>query len=184
VEEVVIDLDDAAHEAIILIHWVGGRHTELRVPRARTGRRQEGGNPGAVEVVKKLGGHWPDREISMTLNRIKCRTETGETWTAMAVRLLRERLSIPDFDPTVPRPETMTADKAAKRLGLSIPSVLRLIQRGVLPATQLVPSAPWHIPIAALDTDAVRTGVNEIKARRPKNLVDYHRDEMMRLPGL
>ena len=63
--------------------------------------------------MRKLGGHWPDREISVTLNRMKCRTEAGETWTAMAVRLLRERLSIPDFDPSVPRPETLTADKAA-----------------------------------------------------------------------
>ena len=184
VEEVVIDLDDVAHEAVLRIHWVGGRHTEVRVPRARTGRRRENGHPGAVEVVRKLGGHWPDREISVTLNRMKCRTEAGETWTAMAVRLLRERLSIPDFDPSVPRPETLTADKAAKRLGISIPSVHRLIQRGILPATQLVPSAPWHIPAAALDTDAVRTGVNEVKARRPKNLIEYQRDGSMTLPGL
>jgi DNA invertase Pin-like site-specific DNA recombinase len=184
VEEVVIDLDDAAHEAVLRIHWVGGRHTELRVPRGRTGRRQEKGNPGAVEVVRQLSGHWPDHEISVTLNRMRCRSENGETWTTVKVRLLRERLGIPDFDPSVSRPEMLTAEKAAKRLGISIPSVHRLIQRGTLPATQLVPSAPWHIPAAALDTDAVRTGVNEIKARRPKNLTDYQRDETMQLPGL
>jgi excisionase family DNA binding protein len=129
-------------------------------------------------------GHWPDHEISVTLNRMKCRSENGETWTTVKVRLLRERLGIPDFDPSMPRPEMLTAEKAAKRLGISIPSVHRLIQRGTLPATQLVPSAPWHIPAAALDTDAVRTGVNEIKARRPKNLIDYQRDEAMRLPRL
>ncbi|WP_341992886.1 recombinase family protein [Azorhizobium sp. AG788] len=184
VEEVVIDLDDAAHEAVLRIHWIGGRHTELRVPRARTGRRADKAHPGAVEVVRKLSGHWPDHEISVTLNRMKCRSDNGETWTTVKVRLLRERLGLSNFDPTVPRPETLTADKAAKRLGISIPSVHRLIQRGILPATQLVPSAPWHIPMAALDTDAVQTGVNEIKARRPKNLVDYQRDETMRLPGL
>lgn len=125
----------------------------------------------------------PPSKIMPPRSRRHCSRDNA-TWTAMAVRLLRERLSLPDFDPTVPRLETLTADKAAKRLGISIPSVHRLIQRGVLPATQLIPSAPWHIPAAALDTDAVRTGVNEIKARRPKNLVDYHRDEMMRLPGL
>ena len=184
VEEVVIDLDDAAHEAVLRIHWVGGRHTELRVPRRRIEGRQEKGNPGAVEVVRQLSGHWPDHEISVTLNRMKCRSENGESWTTVKVRLLRERLGIPDFDPSVSRPEMLTAEKAAKRLGISIPSVHRLIQRGTLPATQLVPSAPWHIPAAALDTDAVQTGVNEIKARRPKNLIDYQRDETMRLPGL
>jgi hypothetical protein len=185
VEEVMVDLDDEAHEAVLLVHWVGGRHTEVRVPRARTGRRrQEEGNPGAVEVVRKLAGHWPDHEISVTLNRMRCRSENAETWTTVKVRLLRERLGIPDFDPSVPRPEMLIAEKAAKRLGISIPSVHRLIQRGTLPATQLVPSAPWHIPVAALDTDAIRTGVNEIKARCPKNLIAYQRDETMQLPGL
>src|SRR4051812_32599340 len=27
IEEIVIDLDDTAHEAVLLIHWIGGRHT-------------------------------------------------------------------------------------------------------------------------------------------------------------
>ena len=37
IEEVVIDLDDEAHEAVLTIHWLGGRHTETRVP-AEKGR--------------------------------------------------------------------------------------------------------------------------------------------------
>ena len=36
--EVLIDLDDATNEAVVTIHWNGGRHTELRVARVRTGR--------------------------------------------------------------------------------------------------------------------------------------------------
>ena len=38
IQEVVIDLDDAADEVVITIHWVGGRHTEVRIPRVKTGR--------------------------------------------------------------------------------------------------------------------------------------------------
>lgn len=38
VREVIISLDEAANEAVLVIHWVGGRHTELRVARVRTGR--------------------------------------------------------------------------------------------------------------------------------------------------
>ena len=38
VQEIVCDLDDATNEAVSLIHWTGGRHTELRVSRVRTGR--------------------------------------------------------------------------------------------------------------------------------------------------
>jgi hypothetical protein len=38
VHEVVIDLDDATNEAVLTIHWHGGRHTETRVARTSTGR--------------------------------------------------------------------------------------------------------------------------------------------------
>jgi hypothetical protein len=38
VQEIVCDPDDAANEAVLLIHWTGGRHTEVRVPRVKTGR--------------------------------------------------------------------------------------------------------------------------------------------------
>src|SRR5262249_48281767 len=41
IEEVVIDLDDKRNEAAVTIHWVGGRHTELRVARIRTRRYPE-----------------------------------------------------------------------------------------------------------------------------------------------
>ena len=37
IEEVLIDLDEEANEAILTIHWVGGRHSETRVP-AEEGR--------------------------------------------------------------------------------------------------------------------------------------------------
>ena len=32
IREIVCDLDDASNEAVLLIHWTGGRHTEVRVP--------------------------------------------------------------------------------------------------------------------------------------------------------
>jgi DNA invertase Pin-like site-specific DNA recombinase len=38
VQEIVCELDDATNEAVLLIHWTGGRHTEVRVPRVKTGR--------------------------------------------------------------------------------------------------------------------------------------------------
>jgi soluble lytic murein transglycosylase len=30
--------------------------------------------PTAVEVIRKLAGHWPDRELAVSLNRMRCRT--------------------------------------------------------------------------------------------------------------
>lgn len=32
IHEVVTDIDDEASEIVLLIHWIGGAHTELRLP--------------------------------------------------------------------------------------------------------------------------------------------------------
>src|SRR4051812_6679154 len=71
VEEVVIGLDDAANEAVVVVHWVGGRHTELRVPRVKTGRYPADRRPGPVEVVRKLGGRWPHPGAAGTLKPVR-----------------------------------------------------------------------------------------------------------------
>jgi hypothetical protein len=103
VQEIVCNLDDATNEAVLLIHWTGGRHTEVRVPRVKTGRYPSDMAPTAVEVIRKLAGHWPDRELAVSLNRMRCKTNNGETWTTVRVREMRERLGIPDYDPAPSR---------------------------------------------------------------------------------
>jgi hypothetical protein len=100
------------------------------------------------------------------------------------VRELRERLRISAFDPTLLRVETISADAAAIRLGICVGSVHKLIREGVLPATQLMQSAPWQIPVAALETEAVKTGAREIVGRRPKFYKRFQEDKTLRLPGL
>ena len=62
------------NEAVLLIHWTGGRHTEVRVPRVKTGRYPGDMAPTAVEALRKLAGHWPDRELAVSLNRMRCKT--------------------------------------------------------------------------------------------------------------
>jgi hypothetical protein len=182
VEEVVIDLDEAAHEAVVVVHWVGGRHTELRVPRVRTGRYPADRRPGPVEVIRKLGGQWPDREPAATMNRMRCKSADGESWTTVRVRELRERLGLAAFDPAKGA-ETISAEAAASQLGICIGSVHRLIRDGILPATQLMPWAPWKIPVEALATEAVTAGVQAIAVRRPKRRFDSQRETTLRLPG-
>jgi DNA invertase Pin-like site-specific DNA recombinase len=183
IQEVVIDLDDTANEAVVVIHWIGGRHTELRVPRVKTGRYPADRRPGPVEVMRKLGGQWPDRELAVTMNRMRCKSADGESWTTVRVRELRERLGIAAFDPAAGA-ETISVDETARRLEICVGSVHRLIRCGVLPATQLMPSAPWKVPAAALETEAVQTGVREIVARRPRNFTALQDVKTLRLPGI
>jgi DNA invertase Pin-like site-specific DNA recombinase len=183
IREVLIDLDNTTNEAVVTIHWHGGRHTELRVPRVRTGRYPADRRPNPVEVIRKIGGHWPDYQVAVTMNRMRCKPADGKAWTTVRVRELRERLGIAPFDPTSQEEQTICIDKAALRLGISVGSVYKLIRERVLPATQLLPSAPWQIPIAALETEAVKIGVQQIVARRPRNYKVLQDDKTLRLPG-
>lgn len=184
VQEIVCDLDDATNEAVLLIHWTGGRHTEVRVARVKTGRYPSEIAPSAVEALRKLGGHWPDRELAVSLNRMHCKTGDGEGWTTVGVRDMRERLGIPEYDATKVDVPMISLMKAAEKLGICVGSAKSLVQRGILPATQILPGSPWMVPVEALTSEAVRIGVQGVVDRRPKFYEDYQYDKVVRLPGI
>jgi hypothetical protein len=47
-----------------------------------------------------------------------------------------------------------------------------------------MPSAPWQIPVAALETEAVKISVHEIVHRRPKFDRRFQEDKTLWLPSL
>lgn len=182
VREIIISLDEAANEAVLVVHWSGGRHTELRVARVRTGRYQPERTADAAAVMRKLAGRWPDRELAVTLNRMRCRAPDGGTWTTVRARELRERLGIAPFD-VAAAATTISVDATAQRLGICVLSVHRLIREGILPATQIMPAAPWQVPVEALATEAVQIGVRGVIARRPRNIELLQWTDLPQLPG-
>lgn len=184
IQEVVMDQKENSTEVVVTIHWTGGRHTEVRVSRIRSGRYPEDRHPSPVEVIRTLGGQWPDRELAVTMNRMRCRSTEGATWTTVRVRELRERIGVAPFDPTQPREETISVDETARRLKICVGSVLRLIREGILPAKQLMASAPWQVPVAALDSESVKIGVRAVIERRPRNFNVLQDEKTLKLPGL
>ena len=184
IQEVIVNLDAVTNEAVLVVHWTGGRHTELRVARVRTGRYSGDGAPNAVDAVRAIGGRYPDREVAVALNRMRCRGPGEETWTMVRVRALRERLGISPHDPDASRDDTISVSMTAQRLGICVGSVHLLIRQGVLPAKQAMPMAPWEVPIAALSSEAVRIGVRNVVERRPKNVKRAQEFSAPMLPGL
>jgi len=133
--------------------------------------------------MKKLGGRWPDRELAVTMNRMRCKSVDGKSWTTVRVREPREQLGIASFDPTATTVETICVQETARRLKISVGSVYRLIREGILPAKQLMHSAPWEVPVAALKTEAVAIGVRNVIARRPSNFDVLQEVKTLKLPG-
>jgi hypothetical protein len=47
IHEVIADIDQAAAEIVLVVHWIGGVHSEMRLPRRRRGQR----NSTSVDVI-------------------------------------------------------------------------------------------------------------------------------------
>jgi DNA invertase Pin-like site-specific DNA recombinase len=162
--EIVADVNQEATQIVLLLHWVGGRHSELHVAK-RAARRGRSTHVEAIAVVRQMAGRFSDEQIAATLNRIALRTGDGNTWNQKRVAALRYRQQLPSHDPT--RETLLTMDQAADRLGISATAVRRLLRRKILPGTQAIPWAPWEIRPEALDSEVVKRAVEAIRRRIP-----------------
>jgi hypothetical protein len=169
IQEIVADVEESSREIVLLIHWAGGRHSELRLKKRDIGRHRQCTSVEAVEVVRQMAGRFTDELIAATLNRLGMRTGIGNTWDKTRVYSLRQYHRLPGFDPQHPR-TTVTLKEAAQRLQLSEASVRQMILEKKLPATQVVEYAPWEIPVEELDSEEVQNKVCAIKtgATRPQ----------------
>ena len=172
--EVLVDVDD--HEVKALLHWRGGRHSELRIPRSRRGVRVSTDVYEATAVIETLAGRFADEVIASILNRLRLKTGTDKTWTEERVKGVRFRKKLPAYNPNAQDKSLLTLDQAAQHLSLSPPSVRRLIDNATITATQLVPCAPWLIPALQLDTPEVQRAADAIRARR-KSPQSVHEDQ-------
>ncbi len=180
IQEIIVDIDDASREIVLVIHWQGGRHTERRVARAWSGRTKRCTDAEALALVRRMAGRWQDDAIAAQLNLLGWRTGTGNHWTRLRVRELRSRLELPACDPT--QPAWLTARGAAEHLGISPSYVGLLLKRGVIPGTQVVPGSIWWVDPAVLDSATVRQTLRALTERR---LVQRHHDNRtLRIPGL
>jgi len=185
VREIVSDVDVARYEIVLVIHWHGGQHTELRVPKNRPGRHGKTASIEVEEVVRRMVGRWTAEEIAATLNRIRLRTGTGLTWNESRVESLRKRmgLKVRGMDSKDVR-RTLTLNDAVERLGVSNTVVLRLIHEGKISATQVVPEAPYEIDPEAMDDPKVLTAVKRTRERGRHARKWSHDRRTLKLPGL
>src|SRR5262249_5726396 len=68
ISEVIADIDADAAEIILVVHWMGGVHTELRLPLRRKGQRNSTA-PDIVAAVRQLVLIANDNFIAGTLRR-------------------------------------------------------------------------------------------------------------------
>ena len=183
IREIVADVDESRAEIVLVIHWAGGRHSELRVAKNKVGHHGRATEDSTVEIVRRMAGRWPDEQIAAILNRLGRKTGAGNTWTEGRVSSLRHYQGLPAYDPSRSDPNLLTMDQAARRLGVSPWAIRRLIQADMLPATQAVFGAPWEIQAAALQTDAVQEALEMANSRAKGPRCESDTGETPMIPG-
>jgi DNA invertase Pin-like site-specific DNA recombinase len=170
IEEVLVDVDSSASELILTLHWKGGAHTELRLPRRRRGQCSTQTSRELIEAVGVLARICSDDLIAGILNRNGHLTGRGNRWTRERVTALRSHHRIPCFkrDEQPQRP-WMNLTDAAALLDVS-PRTLRLaIDRGDISADHPFADGPWVISRDALEGESAQALKRRVarEARRP-----------------
>jgi excisionase family DNA binding protein len=164
--EIVIADNPDRTEHVLVLHWHGGVHTELRVKRTQTGQHRRVADADVIALVSELSKVCTDQTTAATLNRLGYRTGTGKSWRAHSVANLRHYHRLPNFEKGV---DWLTIEQAATTLKVSHTVIRRLIAEGTLPATQVVPRAPRIIARPSLSLPGVQEAVEAVhQGRQPR----------------
>lgn len=156
VEEIVVDVDDAAREVVLLIHWRGGQHSELRVRKPASGEHTKRTPEAADRLIREMAARWSDADIAATLNRMGLSTGQGHTWSGVRVGHYRRKARIPGYESALKDGRCLTMLEAAGKLNVTCHVIRKLIRDGILPARQVMPDAPWQILAVDIERGEVR----------------------------
>jgi hypothetical protein len=94
IHEIVVDLDEPSNEVLLIVHWVGGIHTELRVAKRRRGQHGAQTAQDLVEAVRLLALICDDDMIAGVLNKNGLKTGRGNRWNTERVKAVRQQHGI------------------------------------------------------------------------------------------
>jgi len=169
IEEVLVDVDSAASELVVTLHWKGGAHTELRLPRRRRGQCSTQTSRELIEAVGVLARICGDDLIAGILNRNGHLTGRGNRWTRERVTALRSHHRIPCYKREQQQQPWMNLTDAAALLDVS-PRTLRLaIDRGDISADHPFADGPWIISRDVMEGESAQALKRRVSqgTRRP-----------------
>ncbi len=166
IEEVIVDVNPEVGEIPVVIHWKGGVHTELKVPRRRRGQNRRHTSMSMVEAIEVLTRINSDEQIAGWLTQNDLRTGSGKFWTKEAVTSLRSYRHFPNHSPERQRSEGwMTLTQAAAFLGITAKTLRRAVEQQEIPAAHPLARGPWVFRRADLETPQAKLLVERVRNR-------------------
>ena len=159
ITEILANIDEVKQEIVLVIHWKGGQHSELRFRKPKTGEHGRNTPEDAIAVMRSMAGRWSDQDIAASLNRMGLPTGQGKTWTARRVASIRQVQGIHGYRSADKDGTWLTMSEAAAKLGVSHHQMRRLIKEKVIVSEQVMADAPHQIRAADLETDQVEAAL-------------------------
>ena len=173
IQEVVADIDPDAAEIVLMVHWIGGVHTQMRLPRRRRGQRNST-SADVIEAVRQLILIANDDLIAGILNRNGLVTGYGNRWTRERVTSLRSHHRIPVHKPAESGIEPWLNLSKAARVLTTTPKTLRLAaEAGLIEAIHPLPDGPWIFARTVLTTPAAQALANRAR-QNPRHPAGSH----------
>ena len=175
IHEVIADIDLEAAEIVLIVHWIGGVHTEMRLPRRRRGQRSST-SADVIAAVRQLVLIANDDLIAGILNRNGLVTGYGNRWTRERVTSLRSHHRIAVHKPADEIEPWLNLSQAARLLQVA-PRTLRLAaEAGEIEAIHPLPEGPWIFSRAVLSASPARI-ITERARQNPKHPTVSHPDQ-------
>jgi hypothetical protein len=182
IHEVVADIDRDTSEIVLFIHWIGGVHSQLRLPIRRRGQRNST-SADVIAAVRQLVLIANDDLIAGILNRNGLLTGHGNRWTRERITALRSHHRIPVHRPADNGIEPwLNLSDAARLLHISSKTLRLAAEAGEIDATHPLPDGPWIFSRDSLATGTAQAIIQRAR-RNPRYPTGSHPDQKSLFPS-
>jgi excisionase family DNA binding protein len=157
IKDITVEKPAQQKQLLVHIRWQGGLCTDLSV-QLPPGIADRVRYPApVVDKVRDLARHLPDSEIAEQLNREGHTSAKGKPWTAKIIQWVRCRYRIPPAE--LRRPDELTVQQVAQRLGVSDQVVYYWIEHNIIRSRRINPGMPHWITLSDEDEQKLRAWV-------------------------
>jgi DNA invertase Pin-like site-specific DNA recombinase len=141
IKEIMVSLDDDTQELTFIMHWHGGCHTTLSMKKPLSGALKYKTAEQDVALIRNLSVRYDDGEIARVLSKLGRTTPRGKRWNQTRVAYTRKQYGIAAVDKAHLDPHILSLGQAVRYTGVSDTTLMKLINKDILPCHQVAPSA-------------------------------------------
>ena len=94
IKEIIVDVDNEKQVLNFIIHWQGGSHSPLTIPRPLPANQAHKTAAEDLELIQKMAPRYNDTEIAKVLSKLGRKTGKGNRWTKSSVGIIRRKHGI------------------------------------------------------------------------------------------